>query len=304
VAEGNVAGELAVVTGGGGGIGREVALALAQAGARVVVACRCADAGAAVAAHIRGATGNDAVWAEAADLASAGGVASLAAAVARRAGAGGVKVLVNCAAAAPARAREATVEGLEVQLAVGVLGAHRLARALLPALRAAAPAQVLNIGSTFAGGLDLADLSFDRRPYSALRAYQASKQAVRMLTWGWAERAAPAGVAVNCCHPGVVMGTKVASALGLRAGTHTAREAGAGVARVVQWVAEGGRWHGATGAFWIVRSAAERAAASAVGTRTGAGQGDADGPEECPWQDDEGCAALLRALDELDELDA
>ena len=100
------------------------------------------------------------------------------------------------------------------------------------------------------------------------------------------------------------MGTKVASALGLRAGTHTAREAGAGVARVVQWVAEGGRWHGATGAFWIVRSAAERAAASAVGTRTGAGQGDADGPEECPWQDDEGCAALLRALDELDELDA
>jgi len=72
----------------------------------------------------------------------------------------------------------------------------------------------------------------------------------------------------------------------------------------VRLVAEGGRWHGATGAFWIVRSAAERAAAvaaaAAAGTGWGAGQGDADGPEECPWQDDEGCAALLRALDELD----
>src|SRR5690606_21030490 len=58
--------------------------------------------------------------------------------------------------------------------------------------------------STAAGSLDLDDVNWERRSYSGFRAYTATKQANRMLTWAWAERLAGDGVSANACSPGLV----------------------------------------------------------------------------------------------------
>ena len=59
----------------------------------------------------------------------------------------------------------------------------QLMTGLAPALRRAAPARIVNVVSELAGGLDMADPLWSRRPYDAVEAYSASKQAELMLTW-------------------------------------------------------------------------------------------------------------------------
>jgi retinol dehydrogenase 12 len=66
---------------------------------------------------------------------------------------------------------------------------------------------VVNVASYWAGGLNLTDLEFQRRPYDNDAAYRQSKQADRMLTVAFADRVKDAGVTVNACHPGDVAST-------------------------------------------------------------------------------------------------
>jgi len=113
-------------------------------------------------------------------------------------------VLVNNAALAPPR-REETPEGIELQWAVNVLGYHWMMQAFRAMLEAAAPARIVNVCSYWAGGLDLDDPEFKRRPYDNDSAYRQSKQAGRMLSAAWAEKLSAAGVTVNACHPGDVV---------------------------------------------------------------------------------------------------
>ena len=115
-------------------------------------------------------------------------------------------VLVNNAAVAPRR-REETPEGIELQFATNVLGYFWMITAFRKHLTDSAPARVVNVASYWAGGLDLADLEFRRRPYDNDAAYRQSKQADRMLTAAFAERLKDAGVTVNACHPGDVAST-------------------------------------------------------------------------------------------------
>ena len=75
---------------------------------------------------------------------------------------------------------------------------------LLPRLRASGRARVVNVASRLAGGLDLDDLEFERRPYTGRDAYAQSKQANRMLTWALARRLEGTGVTANAVHPGFV----------------------------------------------------------------------------------------------------
>src|SRR5262249_54434554 len=100
--------------------------------------------------------------------------------------------------------RQTTAEGLEVTFATNVLGYHWLTRELTDLLRASAPARVVNVASTLAGGLDLDDVQLERRAYSGELAYSQSKQADRLLTWALSERLAGSGVTANAVHPGFV----------------------------------------------------------------------------------------------------
>eukprot|EP00037_Helgoeca_nana_P017983 m.171496 g.171496 ORF g.171496 m.171496 type:complete len:189 (-) comp24241_c0_seq1:720-1286(-) len=86
-----------------------------------------------------------------------------------------VGCLVNAAAVTFPDRRESPATGEEMQWAVNVLGYHRMIKTLLPNLRSAAaadaarPSRVVNVASTWAGGLDLADPQYRRRPYKGCR---------------------------------------------------------------------------------------------------------------------------------------
>src|SRR5262249_55791749 len=90
-------------------------------------------------------------------------------------------VLVNNAGAWWADRRESK-DGIELQWATNVVGPHQLTLLLLPLLEASGHGRIVNVASTAAGGLDLDDPEYKKRPYSGLKAYSATKQANRMLT--------------------------------------------------------------------------------------------------------------------------
>jgi NAD(P)-dependent dehydrogenase (short-subunit alcohol dehydrogenase family) len=82
----------------------------------------------------------------------------------------------------------------------------------------------VNVASYWAGGLDLGDLEFKRRPYDNDQAYRQSKQADRMLSVAFAERLREHRVWVNACHPGDVR-SRLSANLGF--GGHETPEQGA-----------------------------------------------------------------------------
>jgi NADP-dependent 3-hydroxy acid dehydrogenase YdfG len=129
---------VAVVTGSSSGIGAATARALAREGFRVVCAARRTDRIEALAAEIGG-------LAVTCDVTSDTSVQALAAAAGPQ-----VDVLVNNAGGAVGLdpVEHAPVADWQQMYDVNVLGALRVTQALLPALRAAADAVIVNVGST------------------------------------------------------------------------------------------------------------------------------------------------------------
>jgi len=230
---------IALVTGATGAIGEAIALSIALTpGFEVVLACRDENKGRRTAARIADATGSAHPRVEAVDLSRSASVAALA-----RRFDGPLHVLVNNAAETPPRRRE-TADGLEVQLATNVLGYFWMITELREALERGAPSRIVNVASYWAGGLDLTDLQFVRRPYDNDSAYRQSKQADRMLTVAFAERLAPAGISVNACHPGDVS-SALSHSLGF--GGHETPAQGA---ETPAWLATSDEITGVTGRYF------------------------------------------------------
>ena len=121
-------GTVAVVTGGGSGIGAAVARALAREGAAVIVAARRTDRIERVATEIRGAGGK--AWAVHCDVTDTASVNDLAKTATRHAGA--VDILVNNAGVAhSAPLAKTTLEDWNRVLAVNATGTFLCTRAFL-----------------------------------------------------------------------------------------------------------------------------------------------------------------------------
>jgi NAD(P)-dependent dehydrogenase (short-subunit alcohol dehydrogenase family) len=192
-------GRTCLVTGANSGHGKALAAALALQGATVILACRdqerCERARtelAALAPHAR-------LFAVQLDLADPGSVDRAADRVLEAHPR--LDVLVNNAGAWW-RSRRVSSAGVELVWATNVIGPLQLTRRLVPALEASGAGRILNVSSTFAGGLDLEDVEYRTRRYDGLAAYVASKQAMRMLTWSWAERLRGRPVVANALSPG------------------------------------------------------------------------------------------------------
>jgi len=102
--------------------------------------------------------------------------------------------------------RTLTEDGLETVLAVNHVASFLFTRLLQERMIASAPARIIQVnsqGHRF-GGLDLADLNWDRRRYRGLQAYGASKVAQLLTVWELADRLQGSGVTVNAVHPGEV----------------------------------------------------------------------------------------------------
>ncbi len=186
-----MAGRTVIVTGANSGIGRAAASALAGAGARVVLAVRNTDKGQAAAASMPGQTEVRQL-----DLASLASVRELAADWE-----GEIDLLINNAGVmAPPLGR--TAEGFELQLGTNHLGHFALTNLLLE--HVTGRVVTVSSGAHRMGSVDLDDLNWDRRPYSAWRAYGQSKLANLLFTAELQRRLTDAGSAVlaTAAHPG------------------------------------------------------------------------------------------------------
>jgi NAD(P)-dependent dehydrogenase (short-subunit alcohol dehydrogenase family) len=186
-------GRTAFVTGGGRGIGRAVALALAREGARVFAAARTIAEVERVAGEIRAEHGPRAAAHAACDVSDPSSVAA-AFEHAREFFGGGPDILVNNAGIAEsAKFWETTDEFWRRHLAVNLSGVFYCMREALPAMVGRGWGRVINVASV-AGKTGA--------PYIA--AYTASKHGVLGLTRSAAVEVATKGVTVNAICPGYV----------------------------------------------------------------------------------------------------
>lgn len=182
-----LSGKSALVTGGARRIGRQIALALAQAGANVAITYRNSGQEAAATVSSLEAAGRRAM-AIACDVRSETSVrTAVAEAVAKL---GGLDILVNNAAVFETVPLESlTVAQWDAVFETNTRGPFLVAREALPHLRAA-HGRIINIGSL--GGL---------QAWAGHAHYCASKAALHMLTQAMAKAFAPE-VSVNCVAPG------------------------------------------------------------------------------------------------------
>jgi NAD(P)-dependent dehydrogenase (short-subunit alcohol dehydrogenase family) len=193
--------KVALVTGGGRGIGRGIALRFAAEGAAVAVTARSRGELAAVVVEIGRAGGRAA--AVAGDVASEDECAHIVAAA--RQAFGPVDILVNSAGIfGPVKPlEEVTAAEWDQVMTVNLRSAFLLSRAVLPEMYDRGSGVVINIGSIAAK----AALTW-QAPYAA------SKAALLGLTRSLAAEGAPRGVRVNAICPGPVPETKMSQELG------------------------------------------------------------------------------------------
>lgn len=207
--EASLAGKLCVITGCTSGVGWEAARALAASGARIAMVNRDREKTESACQALRGEFGADCsyVLADFSDLAQVRAAAEILLRDHPR-----IDILINNAGMHSTTLRR-TPEGHELVFCVNHLASFTLTLLLLPALRAAATAggnagpsriiQVNSQGHRF-GGLDPDDLGWERRHYTGLRGYGASKTAQLLTLWELAERLRGSGVTINALHPGAV----------------------------------------------------------------------------------------------------
>jgi NAD(P)-dependent dehydrogenase (short-subunit alcohol dehydrogenase family) len=188
-----------VITGGTGGIGFQSALGIARTGARVIVTGRNQERGEAARQRIAEEADNPRVELVIGDVSSAAGIDALANELLERLDR--IDVLVNNAGYLGNERRNSD-DGLELHFAVNVLSPWRLTHALLPALRAAGAARVLNVtGGDKPGPVDADNLQAEKG-FRGLMTYTHSKSIMESMSMALARALEPEGVTVNVVFPG------------------------------------------------------------------------------------------------------
>lgn len=199
----DLTGKIAIVTGGGTGIGLETVKTLANAGATVIVAAR--DVGKAQ-SNLSGINNLEIEKLDLIDPVSVDAFAEKFLASGRP-----LHLLINNAGImfVPLR-RDA--KGNESQLATNYLSVFRLTARLWPALKAAKDARVINVSSLghhFAP-FNFEDPNFNDHDYDTLQAYGQSKTAINLFSLELDNLASTSGINVYALHPGNIWGTELA----------------------------------------------------------------------------------------------
>jgi len=204
-------GRVALVTGSSRGIGRAIALGLADCGAAVAVhGTRPGGALDGALAEVRGLSSRGA--AVAGDLGEAGAPARI---VAEAIGAlGKLDILVLNASLQIRRPwAEVTREEAELQMRVNFHAALEMVRAAVPGMRERGWGRILTVGSVQ-----------QRRPHPDMVAYAASKAAQENMVRNLAKQLGPDGITVNNLAPGVILTDRNADARANEAYAERVRE--------------------------------------------------------------------------------
>jgi NAD(P)-dependent dehydrogenase (short-subunit alcohol dehydrogenase family) len=197
-----------IITGPTSGVGKEIAMQLAEFGAEVILACRDAQKGKEAASEISQRTSATDVVVMEIDTSSHKSIREFAREFRGRYD--HLDVLINNAGGnRGALPKVNSVDGIELTFATNVLGYFLLIQELLPLLEKSAPARIVNVASEYASDLDLDDLQFDRRPFESSKAYAQSKACNRMLTWALARRLKGSDVTANAMTPGLITETEL-----------------------------------------------------------------------------------------------
>jgi NAD(P)-dependent dehydrogenase (short-subunit alcohol dehydrogenase family) len=228
----------AIVTGAYGAIGREIARGLFEQGYRVILVGRSRPGLEQLKVDLEGGADKGRARYRVVDLSRKQGIVDMA-----RDYGEPLDVLINNAATAPQK-RQETPDGIELQWATNVLGYYWMIQSFLPNLMRAPEGRIVNVASYWAGGLNLDDPEFRKRPYNNDVAYRQSKQANRMLSSGFSGLF-EGKIAVNSCHPGDT-NSKLSNDLGF-GGSEPARE----LAKTPIYLATDKGMAGSSGGYYV-----------------------------------------------------
>jgi len=200
--EARLDGRVCILTGATSGVGYQAAKRLAQGGAHLVLVCRNSEKAAKVTEDLNREYGIqiDTMQADFSKLAEVRKIAEMVLIKYPR-----IDVLINNAGVHNTK-RVVTECGFENVFCVNHLASFLLTRLLLNRLIESAPARIIQVnsqGHRF-GGLDLDDLSWEKRRYKGLQGYGASKTAQLLTVWELSDRLKGSGVTINAIHPGEV----------------------------------------------------------------------------------------------------
>jgi NAD(P)-dependent dehydrogenase (short-subunit alcohol dehydrogenase family) len=202
LADVDLSGRRAIITGATSGIGVETARALAAAGADVILGVRRFDAGREIASEITESTGNDTVVPALLDVADLMSVREFVA----RFSSEPVHMLINNAGIMALPELSRTEEGREMQFATNYLGHFALTFGLHAALKSAGGARVVSVSSSghLFSPVVFDDLDYRFRPYDPWTAYGQSKTAAVLLAVGVTDRWKDDQVVANALNPGAI----------------------------------------------------------------------------------------------------
>ncbi|HET9119367.1 MAG TPA: SDR family NAD(P)-dependent oxidoreductase [Solirubrobacterales bacterium] len=251
-----LSGRVALVTGGGSGVGEAVCEGFAAAGARVHMLIRNRERGEAAISRIESRLpgAREAIELEVCDLSDLSSIRRLAGSF--RARSDRLDLLVHNAGVLPAE-RVHTRDGVELTFATNVLGPFLLTCLLLPTLLAAAPSRVITVssGGMYTARLRPGDLQLEDEPFDGERFYAHTKRAEVALNHSWAERFPADRIAFHAMHPGWVDTPGLRSSMPRfrRLMRPLLRDARQGADTIV-WLGTNPVLERATGGFWEDRA--------------------------------------------------
>jgi len=195
-------GKICVITGTTSGVGYQAAIRLAKAGARIVMIVRNKEKAESLCVEIRAfsAYPTDYYIADFSNLAQVRKATEDILSNYPR-----IDVLINNAGV-HMTTRKLTEEGHETAFCVNHLASFLVTSLLLKRMIESAPSRIIQVnseGHRF-NGLNIDDLTWEKRRYTGLRGYGASKTAQLMTVWEFNDLLRGTGVTINAMHPGAV----------------------------------------------------------------------------------------------------
>jgi len=202
-----IADQTIVITGSTDGLGKNVALKLAQQGSKIILHGRDAEKGQKTLNEIISATGNKNITYLNSDLSSLQSVRDLGAEILKEYK--NIDILINNAGVYfTDDVRHLSRDGFELTFAVNYLAPFLLSHLLIPALQQKEVTKIINVSSGAQHELDFEDIMLEHR-YTNRKAYAQSKLALIMFTFTLAGQLKDTKIRVNALHPEKLMNTKM-----------------------------------------------------------------------------------------------